>query len=129
MRGGGGGSSSASRCACRAGQEHAVLADLADPLPVVVDVGDLASRADNHRVDGDAELVAYFLGGGCPCLAGDAGDQRERGVGARSRVETLWVASPTHVRQVRAGDGGGLVVKLRVPRWLGPFRSIRNDRG
>lgn len=38
------------------------------------------------------------------------------------------VADP-HVRQVGAGDGGGLVVKLRVPCRLRSFRSIRNDRG
>src|ERR1700733_6050928 len=111
-------------------QEHAVFVDLADPRPVVVDIGVLAARADDHRVDGDVELVAYFLGGCRPRLASDTGDQRERGV--RGEVEggdlVRGVADP-HVRQVRAGDGGGLVIKLRVPRWLRPFRSIRNDRG
>ena len=42
-------------------RERAVLAGLAGPCPVVVDVGDLAAGADDHGVDGDVELAACFL--------------------------------------------------------------------
>src|SRR6202034_1346944 len=62
----------------RPDQEGAVLVDLADPGPVVVDVGDLAAGADDHGLDRGVEVPADLLGRLRPGLAGDAGKQRER---------------------------------------------------
>src|SRR6185437_14677449 len=50
----------------RAHEQHAVLVDLAAPRPVVVDVGDLAARTDDHRLERDAEVVAHLRGGRRP---------------------------------------------------------------
>src|ERR1700730_16243765 len=60
-------------------QDRALLRDLADPGPVVVDVGDLAPGADDHGLERDAEVVRDLAGGISPRLAGDPGDRREPG--------------------------------------------------
>ena len=44
-----------------ADQEHAVLADLADPRPVVVDVGDLAARPVITVLTGTSSSSLIFL--------------------------------------------------------------------
>src|ERR1700722_7505471 len=86
----------------RADQESAVLVDLADPGPVVVDVGDLAAGADDHGLDRDVQVPADLLGRLRPGLAGDAGEQRERAVGGEVEGGDVarGVADPD-MRQVR----------------------------
>src|SRR5487761_370954 len=117
----------------RADEQHAVLVDLAQPRPVVVDVGDLAPWTDDHRLERNAKVVAYLRGGRRPRLAGDAGDQRERVVlreverGGLVGAPLVWRGADPGVRQVRAGDGGGLVVQLGVALGRRPGTAVALD--
>src|SRR5690242_4313752 len=61
----------------RADQQRTRFVDLAELRPVVVEVGDLASRADHDGLDVDAQGRSNIGSGGFPGFARDTGNEGE----------------------------------------------------
>jgi hypothetical protein len=109
--------------------EHAaVLADLAQTRPVLVEIGVAACGADDVGGDLDPQLAGDPSGGARPRLAGDAGQQREAALaGEVVGAHAMPVLAQPAVRQARPGPGRGVVVQLGVAGVGRLGRSVRHD--